>query len=44
MDSRQKEPCVWHPCFGADLVGEEVVYVDSYEPANQKVRDLTEKF
>ena len=38
MDSGQN-PVVPH--LGVDLVGEKVVYVDLYEPANQKVREPT---
>ena len=36
MDSGQNPVC-----FGVDLVGEEIVYVDLYGPANQKVREPT---
>ena len=38
MDSGQN-PVV--PCRGVDLAREEIVYVDLYEHANQKVREPT---
>ena len=32
---------LWYPSLGVDLAGEEAVYVDLYESANQKVREPT---